>query len=109
MDTISKPRSFVDPKGKKIKISRSGVFLDDKFYCEPTVVIKRADNTVLKFLKKFINMLKFLFPPSVMFNYHKSAPIRYQKFIVTTSFVATRSGLLRWIDHIKKPDDSPEP
>ncbi|XP_055682494.1 voltage-dependent calcium channel subunit alpha-2/delta-3 [Lutzomyia longipalpis] len=33
----------------------------------------------------------------------------YQMFGVTVSFVATRSGLLRWVDHITHPVDSPEP
>ena len=32
----------------------------------------------------------------------------YQMFGVKTSFVATRSGLLRWIDHIPHAEDSPD-
>ena len=32
----------------------------------------------------------------------------YQMFGVKTSFVATRSGLLRWIDHIPHAADSPD-
>lgn len=30
----------------------------------------------------------------------------YQMFGVKTSFVATRSGLLRWIDHIQSSPDA---
>lgn len=32
----------------------------------------------------------------------------YQMFGVKISFVATRSGLLRWIDHIPHAEDSPD-
>ncbi|CAD7085402.1 unnamed protein product [Hermetia illucens] len=67
-----------------------------------------CDRTLIQSLVRDAMITDGLDKPSTQ-NTHKEVQQGISMFNVTTTFVATRSGLLRWVDHMEHPSDSSEP